>query len=136
MGLKYLLLMRFGLINIVAFALLGAAWAQGLVAKVINSDITNTLEKSVKPFKKIGNSAKLGKGEWCVLESDESDGSFLQLPFTYSIITNIDEEHIEHYGSINNLKSNFIKFAEKKKLGKYGNIDNCRIYCWLNSIRL
>ena len=41
MGLKYLLLMRFGLINIVAFALLGAAWAQGLVAKVINSDITN-----------------------------------------------------------------------------------------------
>jgi len=61
----------------------------------------------------IGNTAKLGKGEWCVLESDESDGSFLQLPFTYSIITNIDEEHIEHYGSINNLKSNFIKFAEK-----------------------
>jgi len=41
MGLKYLLLLRFGLINIVAFALLGAAWAQGLVAKVINSDVTN-----------------------------------------------------------------------------------------------
>ncbi len=61
----------------------------------------------------IGNSAKLGKGEWCVLESDESDGSFLQLPFTYSIITNIDDEHIEHYGSIENLKKNFIKFAEK-----------------------
>ena len=52
----------------------------------------------------IGNSAKLGKGEWCVLESDESDGSFLQLPFTYSIITNIDDEHLEHYGSIENLK--------------------------------
>ncbi len=61
----------------------------------------------------IGNSAKLGKGEWCVLESDESDGSFLQLPFTYSIITNIDEEHLEHYGSINNLKKSFIDFAEK-----------------------
>ena len=61
----------------------------------------------------IGNSAKLGKGEWCVLESDESDGSFLQLPFTYSIITNIDDEHLEHYGSIENLKKNFIKFAEK-----------------------
>ena len=41
MGLKFLLLLRFGLINIVAFALLGAAWAQGLVAKVINSDVTN-----------------------------------------------------------------------------------------------
>ena len=61
----------------------------------------------------IGNSAKLGKGEWCVLESDESDGSFLQLPFTYSIITNIDEEHLEHYGSLNNLKKSFIEFAEK-----------------------
>ena len=41
MGLKFLLLLRFGLINIVAFAFLGAAWAQGLVAKVINSDVTN-----------------------------------------------------------------------------------------------
>ena len=61
----------------------------------------------------IGNSAKLGKGEWCVLESDESDGSFLQLPFTYSIITNIDDEHLEHYGSLNNLKKSFIEFAEK-----------------------
>ena len=61
----------------------------------------------------IGNSAKLGKGEWCVLESDESDGSFLKLPFTYSIITNIDDEHLEHYGSIESLKKSFIKFAEK-----------------------
>ena len=61
----------------------------------------------------IGNSAKLGKGEWCVLESDESDGSFLELPFTYSIITNIDNEHLEFYGSIENLKNNFVKFAEK-----------------------
>ena len=60
----------------------------------------------------IGNSAKLGKGEWCVLESDESDGSFLQLPYTYSIITN-DDEHLEHYGSVNNLKKSFIEFAEK-----------------------
>ena len=41
MGLKYLLLLRFGLVNLLAFALLGAAWAQGLVAKVINADVTN-----------------------------------------------------------------------------------------------
>ena len=61
----------------------------------------------------IGNSAKLGKGEWCILESDESDGSFLQLPFTYSIITNIDDEHIEFYGSIENLRNSFIEFIEK-----------------------
>ena len=61
----------------------------------------------------IGNSAKLGKGEWCILISDESDGSFLQLPFTYSIITNIDYEHIEYYGSFENLKKSFVKFARK-----------------------
>ena len=41
MGLKYLLLLRFGILNLVAFALLGAAWAQGFIAKVINADITN-----------------------------------------------------------------------------------------------
>ncbi len=61
----------------------------------------------------IGNTARLGKSEWCVLESDESDGSFLQLPFTYSIITNIDDEHLEHYGTINKLKKKFTEFAEK-----------------------
>ena len=44
MGLKYLLLLRFGLVNLVAFALLGAAWAQGLVAKVINADVTNMVD--------------------------------------------------------------------------------------------
>ena len=41
MGIKYLLLLRFALVNVVAFALLGAAWAQGLIAKVINADVTN-----------------------------------------------------------------------------------------------
>ena len=41
MGIKYLLLLRFALVNLVAFALLGAAWAQGLIAKVINADVTN-----------------------------------------------------------------------------------------------
>ena len=42
-----------------------------------------------------GNSAKLGKSNWCILESDESDGSFIKLPLTYSIITNIDQEHMD-----------------------------------------
>ena len=60
-----------------------------------------------------GNSAKLGKSNWCVLESDESDGSFLEIPITYSIITNIDEEHLDHYKNINNLKKSFIKFVHK-----------------------
>ena len=59
------------------------------------------------------NSAKLGKSDWCILESDESDGSFINVSPTYSIITNIDQEHMDHYKSVNNLKKLFIKFIEK-----------------------
>ena len=60
-----------------------------------------------------GNSAKLGKSNWCLIESDESDGSFLKIPFTYSIVTNIDSEHLDFYKTLNNLKKNFSKFLEK-----------------------
>ena len=70
---------------------------------VINGGVLNSFS----------GSAKLGKSDWCILESDESDGSFLHLPYTYSIITNIDDEHLEHYGSLENLKKSFIKFIEK-----------------------
>ena len=67
----------------------------------------------------IGNSAKLGKSNWCLIESDESDGSFLKIPFTYSIVTNVDEEHLDYYKSMKNLKKNFSKFLEKTpSLGK------------------
>jgi len=49
------------------------------------------------------NSAKLGKkNEWCILESDESDGSFIKVSPTYSIITNVDQEHMDYYKSIKN----------------------------------
>tara|TARA_B100001175_G_C19502504_1_gene638943 strand:+ start:2166 stop:2888 length:723 start_codon:yes stop_codon:yes gene_type:complete len=66
-----------------------------------------------------GNSAKLGKSNWCLIESDESDGSFLKIPFTYSIVTNIDSEHLDYYKSIKNLKKNFSDFLEKTpSLGK------------------
>ena len=60
-----------------------------------------------------GNSAKLGKSNWCVTESDESDGSFLKIPFTYSIVTNLDAEHLDFYKNMNNLKKSFHKFFEK-----------------------
>ena len=61
----------------------------------------------------IKNSAKLGKSDWCVLEADESDGSFIHVPPTYSIITNIDREHMDFYDSVNDLKNLFIKFINK-----------------------
>ncbi len=63
-----------------------------------------------------GNSARLGKSEWCILEADESDGSFLNVPITYSIITNIDREHMDYYRSEYNLKNSFIKFIKKTPL--------------------
>lgn len=56
--------------------------------------------------------ARLGKGDWIVVESDESDGTFTKLPATIGIITNIDPEHIEHYGSFDALKEAFYTFIE------------------------
>ena len=46
------------------------------------------------------HSAKLGKGDWCILESDESDGSFIKVSPTYSIVTNVDQEHMDYYKNI------------------------------------
>ena len=70
---------------------------------IINGGIINSL----------GSSAKLGKSDWCILETDESDGSFLKIPKTYSIVTNIDEEHMDYYKNLNNLKNKFVLFINK-----------------------
>jgi len=75
----------------------------GLDPTVINGGIINSLK----------NTAQLGKGEWAVVEGDESDGSFLKLPITYSIVTNLDKEHLEYYGNFNNLKKSFVSFLDK-----------------------
>jgi len=75
----------------------------GLDPTVINGGIINSLK----------NTAQLGKGEWAVIESDESDGSFLKLPITYSIVTNVDREHLDFYGSFERLKKSFLNFIEK-----------------------
>ena len=61
----------------------------------------------------INNSAKLGKSDWSILEADESDGSFIHIPPTYSIITNIDREHMDFYSSMNELNEYFVKFVNK-----------------------
>ncbi len=70
---------------------------------VINGGVLNSFS----------GSAKLGKSEWCILESDESDGSFIKIPSTYSIVTNIDKEHLDYYKSLEVLKKNFVNFIEK-----------------------
>ena len=75
----------------------------GLDPTVINGGVINSLK----------NNAQLGKGEWAVIESDESDGSFLKLPITYSIVTNVDREHLDFYGNFDKLKKSFQTFIDK-----------------------
>lgn len=59
-----------------------------------------------------GTNTRLGAGDWFVAEADESDGSFTRLPATVGVITNIDPEHMEHYGSFEALREAFRQFAE------------------------
>ncbi|MEI7904386.1 MAG: UDP-N-acetylmuramate--L-alanine ligase [Candidatus Firestonebacteria bacterium] len=61
----------------------------------------------------IGSNAKLGRGEYLVAEADESDGSFLHLSPTVNIVTNIDDDHLDYHGNMENLKSVFINFMNK-----------------------
>ncbi|WP_304619652.1 UDP-N-acetylmuramate--L-alanine ligase [Paracoccus sediminilitoris] len=58
-----------------------------------------------------GSNARAGAGEWMVVEADESDGSFNRLPADIAIITNIDPEHMEHWGSFDALRQGFYNFA-------------------------
>ncbi len=74
----------------------------GLDPTVINGGIIN----------RYGSNARLGKGDWWVIEADESDGSFLRLDGTIAVVTNIDPEHLEHYGSFDAVKDAFVEFVE------------------------
>src|SRR5258708_1818779 len=74
----------------------------GVDPTVINGGIIN----------RYGSNARLGKSEWWVIEADESDGSFLRLDGTIAVVTNIDPEHLEHYGSFDNVKDAFVEFVE------------------------
>ena len=72
----------------------------GLDPTVINGGIINAY----------GSNARIGIGDWMVVEADESDGSFLKLPSTISVVTNIDPEQLEYYGSFEALKEAFFRF--------------------------
>jgi len=74
-------------------------------------------------LKNIGSSAKLGKGEFMVAEADESDGSFLKLTPTIALVTNIDDDHLDYYGNLDNIKRAFIEFVNKVPF--YGSIILC-----------
>jgi UDP-N-acetylmuramate--alanine ligase len=74
----------------------------GLKPTIINGGIINAY----------GTNVKLGAGEWMVVEADESDGTFVKIPATIAVITNIDPEHLDYFGSFENLKLAFQQFVE------------------------
>lgn len=76
--------------------------AGGYDPTVINGGIINAY----------GTNARLGLGDWMVVEADESDGSFVKLPAEVAIVTNIDPEHLDHYGSFDALRDGFKTFIE------------------------
>jgi UDP-N-acetylmuramate--alanine ligase len=76
--------------------------AGGIDPTVINGGIINSY----------GSNARLGASDWMVVEADESDGSFLRLDGTIAVVTNIDPEHLDHYGSFERVKECFVEFIE------------------------
>ncbi|MHB8528833.1 MAG: UDP-N-acetylmuramate--L-alanine ligase [Caulobacteraceae bacterium] len=76
--------------------------AAGLDPTVVNGGIINAY----------GTNAKVGTGEWMVVEADESDGTFLKLRSTVAVVTNIDPEHLDHHGDFAALKEAFLAFVE------------------------
>lgn len=99
-------------------ALTGWVFAKaGLDPLVINGGIMNAW----------GSNVKMGKGKWCIAEADESDGSFLKLPGEFALITNIDPDHMDYYGSIEELHAAFEKFAEQGRVAVLG-IDHPEVY--------
>ncbi|MEQ1497831.1 MAG: UDP-N-acetylmuramate--L-alanine ligase [Novosphingobium sp.] len=87
--------------------------AGGVDPTVINGGIINSY----------GSNARLGESDWMVVEADESDGSFLRLDGTIAIVTNIDPEHLEHYGTFDAIKEAFVEFIENVPF--YG----CAVLC-------
>ena len=99
--------------NIVVAGSHGKTTTTSLVAAIFSKAKLDPTIINGGVLNSFNNSAKLGKSDWCILESDESDGSFIKVSPTYSIITNIDQEHMDYYKSMNILKELFIKFVEK-----------------------
>tara|TARA_B100001057_G_scaffold364647_1_gene367557 strand:+ start:10345 stop:11742 length:1398 start_codon:yes stop_codon:yes gene_type:complete len=99
--------------NIVVAGSHGKTTTTSLVASIFQKTKLDPTIINGGVINSIKNTAKLGKSDWSILEADESDGSFVHIPPTYSIITNIDREHMDFYKSIDDLKKYFNQFIEK-----------------------
>ena len=99
--------------NIVVVGSHGKTTTTSLIASIFQETKLDPTIINGGVINSIKNTAKLGKSDWSILEADESDGSFVHISPTYSIITNIDREHMDFYKSMNDLKGYFIEFINK-----------------------
>ena len=99
--------------NIIITGSHGKTTTTSLVAKIFSDQKLDPTIINGGVINSLNSNAKLGKGDWAILEADESDGSFLKLPINYSIVTNIDYEHIDFYKNYKNLENSFIEFINK-----------------------
>ena len=99
--------------NIIITGSHGKTTTTSLVAKIISTARLDPTIINGGVINSLKNNAKLGQGEWAVVEADESDGSFLKVPINYSIVTNIDKEHLDYYKNFKKLLEAFKTFIEK-----------------------
>ena len=99
--------------NIIITGSHGKTTTTSLIAKILSDQKLDPTIINGGVINSLNSNAKLGRGEWAILEADESDGSFLKLPINYSIVTNIDYEHIDFYKNYKNLENAFLKFINK-----------------------
>jgi UDP-N-acetylmuramate--alanine ligase len=76
--------------------------AGGLDPTIVNGGIIN----------QYGTNARLGAGDWVIVEADESDGTFLRLPATVAVVTNIDPDHLDYFGTFDRMREAFQRFVE------------------------
>jgi UDP-N-acetylmuramate--alanine ligase len=99
--------------NIVVVGSHGKTTTTSLIASIFQETKIDPTIINGGVINSIKNTAKLGRSDWSILEADESDGSFIHISPTYSIITNIDREHMDFYKSMDDLKNYFIEFIKK-----------------------
>ncbi len=99
--------------NIIITGSHGKTTTTSLISKILSDQKLDPTIINGGVINSLNSNASLGKGEWAILEADESDGSFLKLPINYSIVTNIDNEHLDFYKNYKNLENSFKRFIEK-----------------------
>jgi UDP-N-acetylmuramate--alanine ligase len=99
--------------NIIITGSHGKTTTTSLVAKILSDQKLDPTIINGGVINSLKSNARLGKGDWAILEADESDGSFLKLPINYSIVTNIDYDHMDYYKNFKNLENSFIQFINK-----------------------